>query len=383
MNRNKTIAACLAAAALILASTPAMAQVAPSDLVPSISPTASPSATPTPTSTPTPSPSPSPTRSGPKPTKEPPSGGGSGTSGHHHHRSGSSTQGSGRSTARGDVGTNRGKDNLGRHKATSDQNKKGGYVNIAGGWNSDKLVNVATRLFAMGRSKTWVAAHLFRPFPLEGPASFIDSWHFPRYGPAPGEVRKHEGQDIFCNYGEPVLAVQKGVVDFGNDGLGGQVAHVTKPDGSFWYYAHLSGWNKKDFSNGDHVVSGDIIGYCGNSGDASGGSPHLHFGHYTAGGAAENPLHHLLHWLREAKQRAGVALRSSKHKQLTTTELRTMERRYGLSFEPAPVPAHQKVPDFLNPGNCSTKAKGRDAPAKTGAKTACSINPASIKSLLD
>jgi murein DD-endopeptidase MepM/ murein hydrolase activator NlpD len=376
-----------------------MAQVIPGGIAPTVAPiatpTSTPTATPTPTRTPTPSPKPTPKPS-PKPTPKPSptaSPGGNGGSGHHHsgshgsrrhHRSGNSANNKDRhskanKSARGHHGKkHKGKNKGKKHKGKKD---KGGYVSVNGGWNSDKLVNAAAKLFAQGRSDQWVATHLFKPFPLEGPASFIDSWHFPRYGPAPGEVRKHEGQDIFCNFGEPVLAVQTGIIDFQNDGLGGHVAHLVKPDGSFWYYAHLSDWNTKDFKSGDVVHAGDIIGFCGNSGDASGGAPHLHFSFYGTDGAAVNPLSHLLHWLKEAKQRAGIAVHASTKQHLSTTDLRTMERHYGLSFDPAPQSVHGKVPSFLDRGDCAIGKKARSS-REAGTQTACSIDPSSIQSLL-
>jgi murein DD-endopeptidase MepM/ murein hydrolase activator NlpD len=378
MKHSGMLLAALSAVALVASSSPASAQIAPTDL-PSGLPTASPTPTPTPTPTPSPTPSPS------------PGGGGH----HHHHHDGNhqSHQGPGPAPSptpsHGHVSQS--KHHSGHHASSNKNQKdakqkthkeKGGYVNVEGGWNSDKLVNAAAKLFAQGRSDEWIAKHLFRPFPLEGPASFIDSWHFARYGPAPGEVRKHEGQDIFCNFGEPVLAVQTGVIDFHNDGLGGHVAHLTKPDGSFWYYAHLSGWNTKDFSDGDTVHAGDIIGYCGNSGDAAGGAPHLHFGHYEANGNATNPLGHLLHWLHEAKSRAGIAVQQSNQQHLSSTKLRTMQRRFGLSFDPGPIRTQGKVPSFIDPGDCSVNKKGQHSSEKAGADTACSIDPTSIESLL-
>jgi hypothetical protein len=50
-------------------------------------------------------------------------------------------------------------------------------------------------------------------------------------------VRQHEGQDVFCDYGAPVLASEVGIVEFGTDVLGGRVARLFRPDGSHWYYA--------------------------------------------------------------------------------------------------------------------------------------------------
>jgi len=144
------------------------------------------------------------------------------------------------------------------------------------------------------------------PFIIAGPASWTDTWGAPRSG-AGSQARRHEGQDVFCRYGDPVLASERGYVEFDEGGLGGKVARLHRIDGSYWYYAHLSAWNTRDFSSGDQVVQGDVIGYCGNSGNAAGSPPHVHFGFYGANGQAINPMIDLVHWLRAAERKSLVA----------------------------------------------------------------------------
>lgn len=61
---------------------------------------------------------------------------------------------------------------------------------------------------------------------------------------------------------------------------------VLGPGGQVHYYAHLEKYG--DFTVSDWVRRGDIIGYVGNSGNARGTPPHLHYGIYTATGAV-NP----------------------------------------------------------------------------------------------
>ena len=139
------------------------------------------------------------------------------------------------------------------------------------------------------------------PFIIAGPASWTNTWGVPRFGPG-SLTRQHEGQDVFCRYGDPVLASERGSVEYDQGGLGGKVARLHSNDGSYWYYAHLSAWNTRDFSSGDHVVPGDVIGYCGNSGNAAGSPPHVHFGLYGPDGQAINPMGHLVHWLRAAER---------------------------------------------------------------------------------
>jgi hypothetical protein len=145
----------------------------------------------------------------------------------------------------------------------------------------------------------------------------------------------HEGQDVFCNYGEPVLATQDGTIQYDSGGLGGNIARLFRPDGTYWYYAHLTGWNDKQFPSGSQVHTGDVIGYCGNSGDAAGGPTHVHFGWYQPNGVkAMNPLSHLLTWLHEAQRNALGLVGTAQTKRIKELPSITVERRFGDSLVP-------------------------------------------------
>jgi murein DD-endopeptidase MepM/ murein hydrolase activator NlpD len=213
---------------------------------------------------------------------------------------------------------------------------------IPGAFDTTKLVEVATHLRSLGWSAAEVRRRVYPPFIIAGPASWVDTWGAPRYGPAPGQVRTHEGQDVFCDYGDPVLAPEAGTVDFSDGGLGGITARVYRPDGSYWYLTHLSDVNDERFAIGDQVETGDVIGYCGNSGNAATTAPHVHFGWYRDGGVdARNPMRALVRWLHIAERRVlGVVSKTLKKRIRQNVQL-TLERRFGDMF--APTRAELKI----------------------------------------
>lgn len=207
------------------------------------------------------------------------------------------------------------------------------FYRVPGSYNTDALLSVAARLRSLGWSKEKVLKEVFAPFIIGGKASWVDTWGAPRFGPGP-IVRTHEGQDVFCEYGDPILASEDGTVEFADGGLGGKVARLHRSDGSYWYYAHLSDWNTKEFSSGDSVEVGDVVGYCGNTGNALTTPPHVHFGWYESGGTAKNPMRALVRWLREAEANAaGLAGRAEGKRQKQIAAL-TVARRFGDAFGP-------------------------------------------------
>jgi murein DD-endopeptidase MepM/ murein hydrolase activator NlpD len=201
-----------------------------------------------------------------------------------------------------------------------------------GSYSTNSLMSAALRLRSLGWSNEQIARKVFAPFIIAGESGFINTWGAPRSG-----GRSHEGQDVFCDYGAPVLASEAGTIEFDEGGLGGRVARLHRPDGSYWYYAHLADWNTADFSNGDTVRPGDVIGFCGNTGNAITTPPHVHFGWYLANGRAANPMAMLVEWLRAAEKRTLGYVTSAEFEHAAKVEELTSARRFGddFTFNPA------------------------------------------------
>ncbi len=110
-----------------------------------------------------------------------------------------------------------------------------------------------------------------------GHTSFIDSWGAPRSG-----GRSHKGTDLFAAWNEPIYAVTDGTTLVKSSNLGGKTIWLIG-SGVAYYYAHLADWN---VSNGQKVSQGATIGFNGDSGNARGGVPHLHFEIHPGGRSA-------------------------------------------------------------------------------------------------
>ena len=118
--------------------------------------------------------------------------------------------------------------------------------------------------------------------PIGTPNGFIDSWGFPRSG-----GRTHQGVDMFAAYGTPLYAVADGVIHrVYTNPLGGLAINLIDTDGNMYYYAHLS---SASVTAGQKVRAGDVIGANGDSGNARGTPPHLHWQYHPGNGAAVNP----------------------------------------------------------------------------------------------
>ena len=110
-------------------------------------------------------------------------------------------------------------------------------------------------------------------------AHYINDWGFPRSG-----GRFHEGNDLFSPRGTVVRAPVSGVVSYLTGSIGGLQFRLEGDDGNNYFGSHLSAIGKQG-----RVAAGDGIGEVGNSGNAAGTSPHLHFEIHPGRGGAANP----------------------------------------------------------------------------------------------
>lgn len=130
-------------------------------------------------------------------------------------------------------------------------------------------------------------------FPVVGGATFSNDWMYPRAG-----GRSHQGIDLFATRGTPVVAVADGsLFNVGYNGLGGWRLWVRDRSGNAFYYAHLSAYSPAA-AEGASVARGTVLGYVGDTGDARGTSPHLHFEIHPGGAGPVPPYTIITGWPR-------------------------------------------------------------------------------------
>ena len=105
-----------------------------------------------------------------------------------------------------------------------------------------------------------------------------------RIDPITGRLSQHLGLDIAMPGGTPINACATGTIETGVDSSYGNYIKLTHTDGSYTLYAHLSGFA---VGSGATVLSGDVIGYVGTTGDSTGNHLHLE---YHKDGKNLNPL---------------------------------------------------------------------------------------------
>ncbi len=124
-------------------------------------------------------------------------------------------------------------------------------------------------------------------FPVAGKISWNDTFLASRSG-----GRRHRGQDIFGKKLTPLVACFDGkvIVEI-NQGNAGNVVTIIGDNGYTAQYYHLNndspntddGKGTADYAfapglkTGDRVLAGQLVGWLGDSGNAEGTAPHLHF----------------------------------------------------------------------------------------------------------
>lgn len=108
-----------------------------------------------------------------------------------------------------------------------------------------------------------------------------------RFHPVLHTMRAHKGVDYAAARGTPVKATADGRIEYaGNKGGYGRVVILRHGNQQSTLYAHLDRF-AKNVRNGGRVSQGQVIGYVGASGLASG--PHLHY-EFRINGAHVDPL---------------------------------------------------------------------------------------------
>ena len=112
------------------------------------------------------------------------------------------------------------------------------------------------------------------PLPVAGT---ITSQFGHRVDPITGEVSSHTGTDIACAEGTPILAAADGTITVANgldswDGSYGYYIQIDHGGGLETLYAHCS---SICVTTGQQVQSGEVIGYVGHTGRATGNHLHL------------------------------------------------------------------------------------------------------------
>ncbi|MFX4227019.1 MAG: peptidoglycan DD-metalloendopeptidase family protein [Porticoccaceae bacterium] len=118
---------------------------------------------------------------------------------------------------------------------------------------------------------------------------FRISSHFnlSRKHPVLNTIRAHKGTDYAAPRGTPVKAAGDGKVEFaGRNGGYGNMVQLKHGQSYETRYAHLNAF-AKGIKSGQWVKQGQIIGYVGSTGLATG--PHLHYEFYV-NGAVRNPV---------------------------------------------------------------------------------------------
>ncbi|MFT6906003.1 MAG: murein DD-endopeptidase MepM/ murein hydrolase activator NlpD [Oleiphilaceae bacterium] len=118
-------------------------------------------------------------------------------------------------------------------------------------------------------------------------ARISSHFNLKRKHPILHKIRAHRGTDYAASYGTPIRATGDGkVINARNKGGYGRTVIIQHGSKITTLYAHLSKY-ARGVKEGRRVKQGQVIGYIGSSGLASG--PHLHY-EFRVNGVHKNPL---------------------------------------------------------------------------------------------
>ena len=120
-----------------------------------------------------------------------------------------------------------------------------------------------------------------------GRVDFADGWGDPRPG-----GHRHVGTDLFAFRGTRVVASVGGSLTVESGSLAGLAYRLRGDDGHTYYGAHLHSLVAKP----GRIERGALIGTVGDTGNARGTTPHLHFEIHADGGGPVNPIYTLKRW---------------------------------------------------------------------------------------
>ena len=131
-----------------------------------------------------------------------------------------------------------------------------------------------------GAPKGWLS-------PVAGANEYSNSFLVPRQN----KLGIHGAIDVYAKRGTPIVAPVGGkVLSTRKGGKGGYTVKVMGNDGLTYYFAHMD--SAAVVRSGDAIQAGAHLGFVGDSGNAKGTKPHLHFS-VRKGSTPVNPFSYL------------------------------------------------------------------------------------------
>ncbi|HET7652527.1 MAG TPA: M23 family metallopeptidase [Acidimicrobiales bacterium] len=258
----------------------------------------------------------------------------------------------------GDAGATPGDGSTGANRIPPEYQSLVNSVRRSPANNTKALVAALSQLQQFGLTAQQAAIVGMGRFPIAGTATFGDDWWYPRFVPT---FHLHVGTDIFAAYGTPIRAPVDGRVRISNGKVGGLAVYVYMPDGTYFYMAHMSAL-ADGLTEGEHVKTGDVVGFVGDSGNAKGGAPHCHFEIHPRGGPPIDPKPYLDRFVADAKAQV--------------PQLVDYYARLAAARQAVPAPAADAAPLPVTPApSPAAPVAAVDAPAPTPLLWAASMGP--------